>query len=93
MAASETTSSVSILATAFTVLAADANRLSATIFNDSTTDVYVKFGSSASTSDFKVKLGPGDYYEFPRNQQDEVYKGIVTAIGSSATGSLRVTNA
>ena len=69
-----------------TVLASNANRLGATVFNDSAAVLYLKFGSSASSTSFTVRLRPYAYYEVPAN-----YTGILTGIWTAATGSARVT--
>ena len=77
---------VAASASSVTVLAANANRLMATIDNDSTVNLYAKFGATASTSSFTVKIPAGAYYELPGN-----YTGIVDGIWDSATGNARVT--
>lgn len=82
-----TQTSVSVLATSFTVLAANTARRSATVENNGAADVLLHFGATASSTDYMVTLAPGEYYEF----DNPMYTGIVTAIGSSATGTLRVT--
>jgi hypothetical protein len=84
-----TVSSVAGSATAVTLFAAGAGNDAAarTIRNDSTADLYVKFGASASTTDHTVKLDPGAYYEVPA----PVYDGLITGIWTSATGSARLT--
>ena len=64
-----------------------------TIYNDSSAVLYVKFGATASTSSFTVKLNAGDYFEFPRGRDGSIYTGVVHGIWSSATGSARVTEA
>jgi hypothetical protein len=77
---------VSGSASSVTLLVANVNRKGATIFNDSTASLYVKFGSTASTTSFTVRLFTNDYYEVPAG-----YNGIITGIWASATGSARVT--
>lgn len=57
------------------------------ILNDSTATLYLKFGETASTIDYTVKMGAGDYFEFPT----PLYGGVTEGIWSSATGSARVT--
>ena len=80
-----TGTSVAASATSVTLLSALATRLGATLFNDSTAIAYVKFGTTASTTDFIVELGPNAYYEVPVN-----YRGRIDCIWSSATGSMRI---
>jgi hypothetical protein len=70
-----------------TLLAANTPRQAAVIVNDSTAFLYVKFGSSASTSSYTYRLFPYATLEFPQ----PVYNGIVTGIWSSATGNARMT--
>jgi hypothetical protein len=79
-------SNVSGATSSTTLLAANSGRLGATIINDSTADLYVKFGSSASTTSYTVLLTGGDYYEVPFR-----YTDIITGIWSVATGAARVT--
>jgi hypothetical protein len=81
-----TLSNVASSATNVTVLASNTARLGATIYNDSTAVVYLKFGATASTTSFTVKVAAGGYYELPFG-----YSGIVDGIWASANGSARVT--
>lgn len=81
-----TLSNVAGSASSVTLLASNTSRLGATIYNDSSAALYVKFGSSASTTSFVVKLVQDAYYEVPFS-----YTGIITGIWGSATGSARVT--
>jgi hypothetical protein len=70
-----------------TLLASNANRLGATIYNDSTVALYVKLGATASTTSFTVKMSAGAYYEVPFN-----YTGIIDGIwASDASGAARIT--
>ncbi len=85
-AATSTLSTVAASASSVTVLALNAARLAATIDNDSTVNLYAKFGATASTSSFTVKIPAGAYYEVPGN-----YTGIIDGIWDSATGNARVT--
>ncbi len=85
-AATGTTTSVASSATNVTLLASNANRLGATIFNDSTQNLFVKFGATASSSSFAVKMTPGTYYEVPFS-----YTGIIDGIWASANGNARIT--
>ena len=73
-------------ATSVTVLAANTARKGAAIFNDSTTDLFCKFGTTASATSFTVKILAGGYYEIPF-----WYNGIITGIWTTATGNARVT--
>lgn len=88
-AATATLSNVAGSASSVTLLAANTGRLGAMIYNDSTALLYVKFGATASTSSFTVRLGSQQYYELPNNPG--VYTGVIDGIWASATGNARVT--
>lgn len=82
---------VAASATSVTVLAANTSRLGATIVNDSSALLYLKFGATASTTSYTVVLAgtaaaPFAYYEVPFG-----YTGIIDGIWASATGNARVT--
>jgi hypothetical protein len=69
-----------------TLLAANAARVGATIFNDSSANLYIKPGTTASTTSFTVLMLPNSYYEVPFG-----YIGRIDGIWASATGNARVT--
>lgn len=70
-----------------TLLASNSNRLGASIYNDSTRDLYLKLGATASTSSFTVKVRKGAFYEVAFG-----YTGIIDGIWESGvTGAARVT--
>lgn len=86
-----TLANVSGAASSTTLIAANANRLGAAIVNDSSAILYVKLGSSASSTSYTVMLAGtvssiAAYYEVPFG-----YTGIITGIWASATGNARVT--
>jgi flagellar basal body rod protein FlgF len=83
--ATATLSNVAASATSVTLLASNANRKAATIWNDSTAILYVKFGTTASTTSCTVKLIADAYYEVPGG-----YTGLVDGIWASATGTARI---
>lgn len=58
-----------------------------TIYNDSSSVLYVKFGATASSSSYTVQLASQDYFEFPQ----PIYCGEVDGIWVSANGAARVT--
>jgi len=88
--ASATKSNYTITASNGTALAANTSRQFVTIWNDSTTTVYVDLtGGTASATSCTVKLLPDAYYEM--NCPSVIYTGAITAIGASATGTLRIT--
>jgi hypothetical protein len=82
-----TVAQVASSATSVTLKAANASRRSLSIFNDSTAVLYVKFGATASTSSYTVKLNAGDYFEAPL----PMYQGVIDGIWASANGSALVT--
>ncbi len=70
-----------------TILAANSDRLGATIYNDSNSRLFLKLGAVATVTDFTVRLGPQDYYEVPAR-----YTGIIDGIWDPiVSGSGRVT--
>lgn len=89
VSATATLSNVNDSATSVTVLAANANRLGAMFYNDSTVALYLKMGATASTTSFTVKIASQGYYELPTTS---VYTGILDGIwDSDASGAVRVT--
>jgi hypothetical protein len=82
-----TLANVASSASSVTLFAAASNDNARTIWNDSTAVLYVKFGTTASTTSFTVQLAAGAYYEFPQ----PVFAGRVDGIWASANGSARTT--
>lgn len=84
-----TPSTVTSATTSTTILAANANRKGASIWNASTATLYLDLDSgesaTASTTDFTVALEADDYYELPYG-----YLGAVLGIWSDANGSALV---
>ncbi len=68
-------------------LAANSDRKGFLLFNDSTTNCFVAFAATASTSTFTMKLIPGMTYQ----NEAIIYTGIISAIWDSANGNLRIT--
>lgn len=79
-------SSVAGSASSVACLAANSDRVGATVYNDSTADVYVKLGATASATSFTVKLFQDGFFTIPFG-----YTGVIDCIWTSATGSARVT--
>lgn len=70
-----------------TLLASNSSRLGATIHNDSTAILYVKFGTTASTTSYTVKMVADSYYEVPYG-----YTGRIDGVwASDASGAARIT--
>jgi len=81
-----TTTSVGDSASSATLLSSNADRVGATLYNDSPSACYVKMGTTASATDFNVKMSPGGYYEVPFG-----YTGRIDAIWvTDAGGSMRI---
>lgn len=81
-----TPTNVASSATSVQLLAANANRRAASIFNDSTQDLYIKEGTTASATDFLTIIPPKSLYEFPL----PIYTGRVDGIWAAANGSARI---
>jgi hypothetical protein len=85
-AGTSSTTAVAASTTASTLFTANSARLAATVYNDSSADLYVKLGTGVSTSSFTLKMAPGSYYEIPGN-----YTGEIDGLWSVATGNARLT--
>lgn len=82
-----TLSNVASSATNVTVAASNANRRGLMLHNDSTAILYLKFGATASTTSFSVKIAADSYYEMSM----PVYQGQIDGIWASANGAARIT--
>lgn len=71
------------------LLALNANRLGASFYNDSTANLFLKFGTTASSTSYTIKLAPGGYYELAG--VTVTYTGVVSGIEDAANGAVRVT--
>ena len=82
--------SVTPTTTSGTLLALNAARRGAALFNNTDRDVFVLLGSTATaTTSFTVKLASGDYYEVPAS-----YSGVIDGIlasGPVGSGTVLVT--
>jgi len=82
-----TISSVAAATSNTLLLAANANRLGATIFNDGPRRLRIALGEAASSSNFSVVVPPRGYYEVPGN-----FTGIINGIwNATGGGAARVT--
>lgn len=80
-------SSVGSATSSTTILALNANRKGATIFNDSTAILYLDLsGGTASSTSYSVQIAAGGYYEVPFG-----WSGLITGIWASVNGNARVT--
>lgn len=68
-----------------TLLTANASRVGVTIFNDSTSILFLKLGAVASATSYTVQMGSNTYYEVPFG-----YAGQIDGIWVSANGSARI---
>lgn len=84
---SATLANVSSSASSVTVFSASAAAKGRAVYNDSTAVLYLKFGTTASTTSYTVQLASGDYFEFPQ----PLYGGRVDGIWASANGAARTT--
>lgn len=81
--------SVADTASSTTLAAANGRRIGLYVFNDSTSDLYLKYGASASTTSFTVKIPSGYFWEMPTTM---IYQGLVTGIwASNASGAALIT--
>jgi hypothetical protein len=72
-------------AASVTVLASNAARLRAWLFNDSTSPCYIKYGAAAAAGSCTKRMLPGEFHVI------EGYTGIVDAIWDAINGSMRAT--
>lgn len=86
--ATATLSNVAGSASSVAILASNTSRLGAMLHNDSTAVLYIKYGSTASTTSYTYKLQPGDHWEMPTYP---TYTGAIDGIWASATGTARIT--
>ena len=85
---SATLANVASSASSVTVFAASGAVKGRTVYNDSSAILYLKFGTTASTTSYTVQLAAGAYYEFPQ----PAFGGRVDGIWASANGAARVTS-
>lgn len=88
-AATGAKSNVPSSATSVTILASNANRKGAIIYNDSTQILYLDLsGGTASSSSYSVQIPANGYFEVPG---PSIYSGAITGIWAAANGNARVT--
>jgi hypothetical protein len=83
-----TTHSIPASVTSVTLLLSNSARLGATIYNDSSSVIYIKLGTVASLTDFTIRLFPYCYYEIPFLYTGEIDGFWVTATGNARVGEL-----
>jgi len=70
-----------------TLFAATARANARHVFNESGVVLYVKFGATASATDYTVAIAASGYFEFPQ----PVFSGQVTGTLASGTGNAQCT--
>lgn len=83
--ATVTPTSVTSSTTSASLLSGNSDRKGATIWNNSTANLFVELGATATTSVFTVKLTAGGYYETPFT-----YTGVISGIWDAVNGSALV---
>ena len=87
-AVTPTTTLIPSSTTPGTLLAANAARLGASFYNDSTVPLLLKWGTGASITSYTLKVMAGQYYELPG---PIVYSGIITGQWLSVSGQCLIT--
>jgi hypothetical protein len=85
-ASTATVASVASSATNVTLLAANANRKGAAVYNESTAVLKLKLGATASATSYTIQVAAGGYYEVPFG-----FTGRIDGLWASADGSARIT--
>lgn len=81
--------SVADTAASVQLLASTPGRLGATFYNNSTQALYLKFGTTASATDFTIKIAADGYYELPT---PVIYTGRIDGIwAADSTGAVLIT--
>lgn len=88
LAASATVTRVSASATSITLLSSNEERRGAVFYNDSTSICYLKFGTTASSSSFTVRLTGQSEFVL---DSCPIYTGRIDAIWALASGAMQVT--
>jgi hypothetical protein len=85
---SESLTQVTAQVTNQPLLAANPNRKGAYVFNNSTGNLYLAFGTVASATAFTVKIAASGYYELPTSP---VWQGALSGIWDAANGNAQIT--
>lgn len=62
-------------------------RIGIVIHNNSTSILYIKYGSGVSSSSYTYKLAAGSHWEMPNS----IFSGVITGIWESENGNAKVT--
>lgn len=88
VASAASLSNVNDQATNTTLLNSNSGRRGVIVFNDSTANAFLKYGVTASSTSFTVKIPAGGYWEMPQ----PIYTGQIDVIwDSDQSGAARVT--
>lgn len=87
LANTATISAVTCSTTNTTLLSENTNRKMAIFYNRAGRDIYIKFGTTASTTSFTVVVQDNAYYELPL----PVYTGRIDAVTSTGSGVMQIT--
>jgi hypothetical protein len=86
-ASTATVSAVAGTTVSGTILASNANRLGAALYNDSTAALYLVIGTApASSTSFSIAVAGSAYFELPYH-----YTGVLMGAWAANAGSVRVT--
>ena len=87
-ATSAAVTSVNSLATNQTLLAATSTRLHASIYNSDANTLYIKYGATATTSDYSYAITTGSTWDMPYR-----YVGIIDGIwAADGAGAAKITS-
>ena len=81
-----TLTQVAAAASSTTLLASNANRISATFYNNSTNILFLALNATAATTAFSIRVLPNSYYDLP-----VTYRGAVSGIWNGTNGNCQVT--
>lgn len=84
--ATGTSSNIASSVTNVTVFASNSSAKGRTVFNDSTANLFLILGATASATSFTIKIAAAGYYEVPYS-----YTGQVDGIWDVANGFARIT--
>lgn len=68
------------------LLTANTLRRGASIYNNSSSELFIKLGAGASSTSFTYRAATNSYFEVPFN-----YTGLITGVWASANGAALVT--
>jgi hypothetical protein len=85
--ATSTVTSVALGVVVATILASNANRMGAILWNDGANTVFVKLGAAATTASFTVRMSNKSEWEIP----DPIYTGVITGITAAGAATMLAT--